>query len=85
MKGPTYPRSQEDLGSKRARLHERVALPRSIDHARDMAQLSTLASKATSGTSRVVSSMVLDHTDAFNQLHLHPNEGPYCTADLGAV
>ena len=57
------------------RLLERVVLPRSIDHARDLSQLSE-------GEWAVVS-MILDHADAFHEIPLHPLKIPFCCADLG--
>ena len=45
-------------------LLERVVLPRSIDHARDLAQLSA-------GEWDVVS-MILDHAGTFHEIPLHP-------------
>ena len=71
--------------NRRVRLRERVVLPRSVDHAIDMAQCSASASNASGGATTAVTLMVLDHTDAFPQYPLHPKEVPLCKAEGGGL
>ena len=85
--------------NRRVRLQEPVVLPRSIDHARDMAQLScpscqaggpdvsdipfpSPSSAAIPPQTGPITVMVLDHSDAFNEVPLDEREIPFCCADL---
>ena len=60
---------------------ERQVLPRPIDHARDVAELS-----ASCGAEDIVATLILDFKDAFMSIPLHEDEQPYnCTVLPGGV
>ena len=76
-----------DLKANRAnslvQLCERVVLPRGIDHARDLAQLSAGPQFLAPSSHYLVTTLVLDYKDAFHQIPLMSEEVRFYCADLG--